>query len=230
MTTANSSKKQHAGPLPSCFSSPSGGQARSDRSRGAHEIPDTRDNILASGQRLMAAKGFSAVGLNEILTTAGVPKGSFYHYFGSKEAFGEALLEDYFADYLAAIDETLRQPGQTMAERLMAYFCSWQETQSLLECQGKCLAVKLGAEVADLSETMRMSLERGTAGIVARLAAAIEAGVAEESLAVDDEPSRVAQSLYQLWLGSSVMVKIVRSAQPFESAMSTTHQILHLPA
>jgi TetR/AcrR family transcriptional repressor of nem operon len=178
----------------------------------------------------MAAKGFTAVGLNEILTTAGVPKGSFYHYFGSKEAFGEALLEGYFEDYLAAIDETLRRPGQTMAERLMAYFRSWKDTQSLLDCQGKCLAVKLGAEVADLSETMRTSLERGTAGIVARLAAAIEAGVAEKSLAVDDEPGRVAQSLYQLWLGSSVMVKIVRSVQPFESAMSTTHQILHLPA
>lgn len=230
MATVNSLKKQHVGPLPSCFLSPAEGQARSDRSGGAHETPDTRDNILASGQRLMAAKGFTAVGLNEILTTAGVPKGSFYHYFGSKEAFGEALLEGYFEDYLAAIDETLRRPGQTMAERLMAYFRSWQDTQSLLDCQGKCLAVKLGAEVADLSETMRTSLERGTAGIVARLAAAIEAGVAEKSLAVDDEPGRVAQSLYQLWLGSSVMVKIVRSAQPFESAMSTTHQILHLPA
>ena len=230
MATANSLKKQQVGPPPSCFSSPSEGQARSDTCGGAHETPDTRGNILASGQRLMAAKGFSAVGLNEILTTAGVPKGSFYHYFGSKEAFGEALLEGYFEDYLAAIDATLSQPGQTMAERLMAYFRSWQETQSLLDCQGKCLAVKLGAEVADLSETMRMSLERGTAGIVARLAAAIEAGVAEGSLAVDDEPGRVAQSLYQLWLGSSVMVKIVRSAQPFESAMSTTHQILHLPA
>jgi TetR/AcrR family transcriptional repressor of nem operon len=230
MVNANSLKKQQVGSLPSCFSSPSEGQARSDTSGGAHETHDTRDNILASGQRLMAAKGFSAVGLNEILTAAGVPKGSFYHYFGSKEAFGEALLEGYFEDYLAAIDATLRQPGQTMAERLIAYFRSWQETQSLLDCQGKCLAVKLGAEVADLSETMRTSLQRGTAGIVARLAAAIEAGVAEGSLAVDDEPGRVAQSLYQLWLGSSVMVKIVRSAQPFESAMSTTHQILHLPA
>ncbi len=230
MATANSLKKQHVGPLPSCFSPSSGGQARSDRSGGAHETTDTRDNILASGQRLMAARGFSAVGLNEILTTAGVPKGSFYHYFGSKEAFGEALLEGYFEDYLAAIEATLRQPGQTMAERLIAYFRNWQETQSLLDCQGKCLAVKLGAEVADLSETMRTSLERGTAGIVARLAAAIEAGVAEGSLAVEDEPGRVAHSLYQLWLGSSVMVKIVRSVQPFESAMSTTHQILHLPA
>jgi len=196
----------------------------------AHPSTEARANILASGQRLMASKGFSAVGLNEILATAGVPKGSFYHYFGSKDAFGEALLEAYFEDYLADIDKTLGKRGLTMAQRLLNYFDDWQASQSFLDCQGKCLAVKLGAEVADLSEAMRAAMNRGTAGIVARLAAAIETGATEGSLSVDDTPARAAQSLYQLWLGASVMVKIVRNLQPFETAMTTTHQILHLPA
>jgi TetR/AcrR family transcriptional repressor of nem operon len=190
---------------------------------------DVRENILATGQRIMAGKGFSAVGLNEILTGAGVPKGSFYHYFGSKDAFGEALLDSYFVDYLADLDRTLAHPGMTMAQRLMRYFQVWQETQSFLDCQGKCLAVKLAAEVADLSEAMRLSLKRGTAGIVSRLAAAIETGVAEGSLTIDADADSTASSLYQLWLGASVMVKISRSTQPFETALLTTHQILHLP-
>jgi len=191
---------------------------------------DTRDNILASGQRLMAHKGFTGVGLNEILASAGVPKGSFYHYFGSKDAFGEALLAAYFEEYLADIDKTLGAPDLTMAQRLMNYFASWQENQSFEDCQGKCLAVKLGAEVADLSEAMRAAMNQGTSGIVSRLTTAIEAGLAEGSVAVEDPPPVVAQSLYQLWLGASVMVKIVRNVQPFESAMATTQQILHLPA
>ncbi|MRW87989.1 TetR family transcriptional regulator [Pseudoduganella sp. FT26W] len=190
---------------------------------------DVRENILATGQRIMAGKGFSAVGLNEILTGAGVPKGSFYHYFGSKDAFGEALLDSYFVDYLADLDRTLAQPGQNMAQRLMRYFQVWQETQSFLDCQGKCLAVKLAAEVADLSEAMRLSLKRGTAGIVSRLAAAIETGAAEGSLTIDADAESTASSLYQLWLGASVMVKISRSTQPFDTALLTTHQILHLP-
>jgi TetR/AcrR family transcriptional repressor of nem operon len=170
------------------------------------------------------------VGLNEILTAAGVPKGSFYHYFGSKDAFGEALLERYFEDYLADLDETLRRPGLTMAQRLMDYWRQWQENQSFLNCQGKCLAVKLGAEVADLSEAMRSALERGTSEITNRLGRAIEAGAAEGSLSINDDPDDVAQSLYQLWLGASVMTKIVRSIQPFETAMTMTRQILHLPS
>jgi TetR/AcrR family transcriptional repressor of nem operon len=190
---------------------------------------DTREHILANGQRIMAGKGFSAVGINEILTAAGVPKGSFYHYFGSKDAFGVALLDTYFDDYLAELDATLQDGTQSAAQRLMAYFAHWQHTQSFFDCQGKCLAVKLGAEVADLSEAMRLSLKRGTAGIVDRLTQAIDAGVADTSLSVDGAAHDVAQSLYQLWLGASLMVKISRTTQPFETAMATTRQMLHLP-
>lgn len=188
---------------------------------------DVRDNILAVGQRIMSGKGFSAVGLNEILTEAKVPKGSFYHYFGSKDAFGEALLASYFDDYLAEMDAILAQPGLTLDQRLTHYFEQWRANQSFLDCQGKCLAVKLAAEVADLSEAMRAVLNNGTASIIARLAAAIEAGVAEGSLAIEDTPQQLAQSLYQLWLGASVMVKIVRGVEPFDSAMALTRQMLH---
>lgn len=192
------------------------------------ESSDVRDNILAVGQRIMSGKGFSGVGLNEILTEAKVPKGSFYHYFGSKEAFGEALLSSYFEDYLAELDATMAQPGLTMAQRLLNYFDFWRANQSFLDCQGKCLAVKLAAEVADLSEAMRAVLNNGTAGIIARLTTALETGAAEGSLTLDDTPHQVAESLYQLWLGASVMVKIVRGVGPFDSAMALTRQMLHL--
>ena len=191
---------------------------------------DVRDTILATGQRLMAGRGFSAVGLNEILAAASVPKGSFYHYFGSKDAFGEAMLRNYFDDYLAELDATLAAPGLNMAERLVNYWKGWQATQSLLDCQGKCLAVKMAAEVADLSEAMRLAIRDGTDGIVARLARAIEAGVAEGSLRIgaDSDAVGTAASLYQLWLGASVMAKIGRQAAPFAVASATTAQLLHI--
>ena len=194
----------------------------------SQDATDARGSILKTGQRIMAGKGFSAVGLNEILAGAGVPKGSFYHYFGSKDGFGEAMLLAYFEEYLADLDKILCQPDLTMAQRLIVYLQQWQETQSFFDCQGKCLAVKLGAEVADLSEAMRAALKNGTSGIIRRLTHAIEGGVVEGSLSIDGEPGSVARSLYQLWLGASVMVKIARNTEPFESAMTTTRQILHL--
>ncbi|MBV4366921.1 TetR/AcrR family transcriptional regulator [Erwinia sp. BNK-24-b] len=188
----------------------------------------TREHLLATGQRIMAGKGFSAVGLKEILDESDVPKGSFYYYFTSKEAFGVAMLESYFDAYLAELDETLNQSGISYAQRLINYWRNWQESQSFYDCQGKCLAVKLGAEVADLSDKMRVTLMRGTAGIISRLAAALKAGAAEGSLTLENEAEEVAESLYQLWMGASVMVKIVRTTAPFDSALKTTRQILHL--
>lgn len=195
----------------------------------ASAATDVRDTLIQTGHRAMAAKGFSAVGLKEILDTAGVPKGSFYHYFDSKDAYGRVLLEAYFHDYLAELEATLRAPGLTMAQRLQGYFQSWRETQSLSDCQGKCLAVKLGAEVADLSEGMRQAMKQGVCGITERLARAIEAGIQDGSLAPQAEPAQLAQSLYQLWLGASVVVKIAKDTQAFDAAMASTRQLLDLP-
>ena len=191
---------------------------------------DTRRGILDTAYGLIGAKGFSGVGLNEILTSAGVPKGSFYHYFGSKEAFGEALLADYFESYLADLDTTLAEPGLSHAERLMNYWRKWQATQGSVDYQRKCLAVKLAAEVSDLSEAMRLALKAGTAAIIERLSQAIAAGVAEGSLTVESEPHTTAEDLYHVWLGAILMAKIVRTDAPFAAAIGTTRRILGLTA
>ncbi|MFK0114063.1 TetR/AcrR family transcriptional regulator [Streptomyces sp. NPDC091217] len=189
---------------------------------------DTRRIILDTAQRIMARKGYSAVGINEVLAEAGVPKGSFYHYFASKDAFGEAILKSYFADYLTDMDGVLAHSGQSSAERLMAYWQQWRETQSIEECQGKCLAVKLGAEVADLSEPMRLALKEGTSAIVDRIERTITSGLEDGSLSVDGEAREVAQALYDMWLGASVMAKIHRSLAPLGTATAVTRKLLHL--
>ncbi len=59
------------------------------------KISDKRQKIIDTAKNIILGKGFTAVGLNEILTTASVPKGSFYHYFKSKEQFGDAMLKNF---------------------------------------------------------------------------------------------------------------------------------------
>ncbi|MEU5698232.1 TetR/AcrR family transcriptional regulator [Streptomyces aurantiacus] len=189
---------------------------------------DTRRSILDTAQRIIAHKGYSAVGINEVLAEAGVPKGSFYHYFPSKDAFGEALLRSYFEEYVADMDRILARSGQSAAEQLTTYWQQWRETQSVDDCQGKCLAVKLGAEVSDLSEPMRLVLKEGTDAIVDRLERMITGGLQDGSVAIDGDPRGTAQVLYQMWLGASIMAKIHRSLAPLDSTTAMTRQILHL--
>ncbi|MBP7394315.1 MAG: TetR/AcrR family transcriptional regulator, partial [Zoogloea sp.] len=156
---------------------------------------------------------------------AEVPKGSFYHYFKSKELFGQAMLEGFFEGYLGRIDALFATPGMSARERLLCYWQQWMETQ----CEGcddqKCLVVKLSAEVADLSEAMRLTLRDGTGRVIDRLADCVAAGVADESLPALD-PEDTARTLYQLWLGASLLAKLHRDASPLEQAMRATLQLL----
>ena len=185
-----------------------------------------RIHILDTAQRIVGAKGFSPVGLNEILVAANVPKGSFYHYFESKEAFGTALLEHYFEGYLAEIEEFLSAPNRSARARLTAYWAFWREHQESQDPDGKCLAVKLGAEVSDLSEEMRLVLKNGTMAIVSQLARVIKEGKSDGSISICGSPTTAADQLYELWMGASVMWKISRDRRSFNVAVAATNQIL----
>ncbi|WP_335981170.1 MULTISPECIES: TetR/AcrR family transcriptional regulator [Streptomycetaceae] len=189
---------------------------------------DTGQSLLETARRIVATKGYAAVGINEVLAAAGVPKGSFYHYFASKDAFGEAMMKSYFDDYLAVMDGIAADRRRSPAERLMAYWQRFHDTQAADDCQGGCLVVKLGAEVADLSEAMRAATKTGTTAIVDRLERMIADGVADGSVSVEESPRMAAEALYDLWIGASMMAKIHRSARPLDRAMAVTRQVLHI--
>lgn len=188
-----------------------------------------RQHILATGKAIITGKGYSAVGLNEILSAAGVPKGSFYHYFKSKEMFGEALLDEYVRAYLVELDALLAPDGSPAAARLMRYWDSWL-TLSDDGCAGsKCLVVKLSGEVSDMSEAMRDVLLRGTNDIVQRLAGCIKDGFADGSIPVGPAPQQCALALYEMWLGAALLTKLRREPSALDGAMRATRTLLHLP-
>ncbi|WP_027467747.1 TetR/AcrR family transcriptional regulator [Deefgea rivuli] len=189
---------------------------------------DVRQHILDTAKPIILGKGFSAVGLNEILTAADVPKGSFYHYFKSKEAFGEALLENYFSNYCGRLDSLFSTQDTTAAERMLTYWSSWLETQSCDDRDGQCLTVKLAAEVSDLSEAMRATLVRGTQQLLARIALCLSEGAADGSLPPFANAEQTALHLYELWLGATLLTKIRRDRSALESAMQSTQLILKI--
>ena len=192
--------------------------------------PDIRQHLLATGGALVLGKGFTAVGLAELLTTAGVPKGSFYYYFASKDQFGEALLEHHFAEYLEKLDGLLKPDGTPARARLLAYWNLWLDVQGQGPCEAQCMVVKLGAEVSDLSEAMRSALLRGTHQILERLAGCLGEGAADGSLEPGLEPGLLALTLYELWLGASLLTKVRREPSALRAALALTHQLLAPPA
>jgi TetR/AcrR family transcriptional regulator, transcriptional repressor for nem operon len=195
--------------------------------RASH--PHIRRHILDAGRALIARKGFVAVGLNEILMTAEIPKGSFYHYFGSKEAFGSELLQQYVADYNARLAELFGQPGLTGRDKLLSYWAEWQREQLDQHGEEKCLVVKLSAEVGDLSDEMRVVLRDGVDRLMARLGAVIEEGQADGSLSAEIRAKEAAELLYQMWLGAALITKLRKDGSAMAQAMAVTQSVLRTP-
>ncbi|PTB33659.1 TetR/AcrR family transcriptional regulator [Photobacterium phosphoreum] len=182
---------------------------------------DTRQHILDIGYQLVVTKGFTNVGLSEILKTAAVPKGSFYHYFKSKEQFGEALIQHYFEQYLEHVNAILVKGTGTGFDRLTDYFSRWLIIDNGTCNANKCVVVKLSAEVSDLSESMREALKNGAYSIVNLIALCIDDGIKDGSITVKDS-QLAAQTLYQLWLGASLFYKISQDLNVLQQALVTT--------
>ncbi len=188
--------------------------------------PDTREHILAVGEVLIHGRSFTALGLSELLAEAKVPKGSFYHYFKSKEDFGVALLTRYFAAYRERVGDVLADNERGNGrERLLAYFQQWLDNHAGEETQS-CLAVKLAAEVCDMSEPMRMALSDGMDAVVRKLAACIRSGQQDGSIKSTLPADETAHALYCLWLGAVLMYKTQHSLAPLQAAMTHTQGLL----
>ncbi|ECG8588895.1 TetR/AcrR family transcriptional regulator [Salmonella enterica subsp. salamae] len=190
---------------------------------------DTREHLLATGELLCMQRGFTGMGLSELLKTAQVPKGSFYHYFRSKEAFGVAMLERHYAGYHQRLKAHFTSGPGNYRDRLLAYY---QETLNQFCQQGVisgCLTVKLSAEVCDLSEDMRTAMDKGSREIIAILATALKNGRDHYCLCFAGEPLQQAQVLYALWLGANLQAKISRSAAPLENALAHVKTIIATP-
>jgi len=190
---------------------------------------DTRSHILATGRRLTARQGYIGVGLSALLKEAGVPKGSFYHYFPSKEAYGCALLDAFVQEYRDRLDSTLTHPTLDARARFLAYFEGWRRNQTSPIPEDRCLVVRLSAEVADLSADMSRILQRGVTDIIARLADTLKQGIADGTIAPLNDPDATAEALYHQWLGASLIASLSHSDAPLRAAMTATEALIPPP-
>jgi AcrR family transcriptional regulator len=142
---------------------------------------NTRERLLAVGLAKVLEHGWSATGIDMVLRECQVPKGSFYHYFASKEAFGYALQDLYHQDYMARIQ---RYWGQDVVANfktpadLRAAVMGWVEEMAAKMrehgCKRGCLLGALGQELAGVHESCRARLQACWSEYIDALARAIE--------------------------------------------------------
>ncbi len=132
------------------------------RGRPPKELGDyreTRDALLRSGIEVLTEKGYSATGIDEILKRVGVPKGSFYHYFGSKDAFGSELIGHYARFFEHKLEKFLLDERLSPMERLSAFIEDAIQGMARYQYKRGCLVGNLGQEMAALPDGYREQIQ-----------------------------------------------------------------------
>jgi TetR/AcrR family transcriptional regulator, transcriptional repressor for nem operon len=178
------------------------------------EKETTKRRILDHGAQIVHRKGFNNTGIQEILESAEVPKGSFYFYFKSKEEFGLALIDYYFDRFALNIESRRKDASLSPLGRLQRFFEGFRAVCEEQGCKGGCPIGNLAQELGGLSDAFQYKLReifsRMESGIAECLQAARTKGEIDPTLEVDETADFILNS----WEGALLRMKAEGNLQP----------------
>lgn len=188
------------------------GRPRKDQSR-----PDApRMLLVRAGVAVLTEKGFSAVSVDEILSAAGVPKGSFYHYFDSKGAFGLELIDAYAGYFARKLDRWFGDETHPPLERLGNFFADAKAGMARFGYRRGCLVGNLGQEMGVLPESYRVRLTAVFRDWEARTARCLRAAQAAGQIGPGADCDRLARFFWIGWEGAVLRAKLERGPAPLD--------------
>jgi TetR/AcrR family transcriptional repressor of nem operon len=168
------------------------------------------------------ADGFAASGVKDITDAAGVPKGSFYAYFPSKEAFASAILEHYWSDIESRLLPILDAEGVAQ-ERITRFFHALADEHEAGDFLLGCLVGNLSLELGGSSEPVRTELASILDRWDAALTACVRSGQRRSGgIRKDLDAGELASGLIEAWEGAALRGKVTRSRIPYDRFEAVT--------
>lgn len=171
--------------------------------------------IIQCGAKLIYENGYSSTGIKEILDAANIPKGSFYHYFKSKDDFGLQVI-DYFIEVINdMVKRRLSKPGLTPLQRIKNFFDGYLEyyENNGTEYYG-CPIGNLTLELAAVKDEFRMRLDNSLKGIYYMIEECLLEEIENRQLKDKSKAKELSEFLLNSWEGAMLAVKASRSAEP----------------
>ena len=191
----------------------------------------SRDALVEHGTQLMLRSGFAGIGLAELLQAAGVPKGSFYNHFDSKEAFGVELVRRYYAQQDQLLASLLTQTDRSPLERVRSYFEVLLQHAIDASPQARgCLLGMLALEMAGSSEPLRESVSHAFRRWQARLAELLRQAQHAGELAPEQDPQPLAAMLIESWEGALMRARATRDLESLRTSLDLAFSRLPVPA
>ena len=173
----------------------------------------TKERLLDEGVAMLLEHGYNDLGIQALLDRTGVPKGSFYHHFLSKEEMALEAVDRYMHLGHDVLEATLSPDGRTPMRRVRAFF---ERMRELYAAQGYlgCLLGGLGQELSGSNEVFRTKIEECVASIAERLAVCLKEAREQGELATGLEPRQYADVLVNAWEGAALRSRLLRRAAP----------------
>ncbi len=175
---------------------------------------ETRERIVAAGAEIIHRKGYNNTGIREILVACQVPKGSFYYYFPSKEAFGVAVVEYHAKTLGQSVGGVLLDQSRPPLERLEAFFRKGEERFADLGYEQGCPFGNLAQELGDLSPDLRERLESVLGGLSGFMAKVLAEAVEQGDLPPDLDTEETGSFIVEAWEGAILRMKTVKNGDP----------------
>lgn len=179
--------------------------------------PETRSRLLEKGGDLVSSRGFNATGVQEITAAAGVPKGSFYNYFDSKEAFAVEVLNEYWDSVVELYGPILKDKRASPLSRIKRYFAGLADFHERRQYAFGCLIGNMALEVTTSSEDVRAKLATIYREWSTSLTECLREAQARKELAPGKDTSQIAVALIDAFEGAVMRAKVERSRAPFDS-------------
>ncbi|MEO0525645.1 MAG: TetR/AcrR family transcriptional regulator [Bacteroidota bacterium] len=190
-----------------------------------HEIK--ADFLLERGMEILWSKGYNATSVNDIVGAAGVPKGSFYFYFESKEDFVIKAIEMYFDAQFTPASEFLNNKKVSPKQRILDFYAYRAKIlKEELECKKGCLACNIGNEMAEHNENIRRVIVENEKIVHEQIASAVKE--AQEAGEIDAawNAMDVVAFFEDAGKGAMTSMKELQSSYPIDNYMHMVRTML----
>lgn len=166
----------------------------------------------------MLERGYNATGIQDLLVATSVPKGSFYHHFGSKEDFALQVVDRYLVEVHVLLDQALADSDRAPLERIRLFF---ERLLAMYAGQGYLgsLIGLLGQELTAVNTAFRRRIEGAFDGIARRLAETLDEARRRGDLPSETDPLQTANLMLDAWEGAALRSRIQRNAAPLEATL-----------
>lgn len=173
-----------------------------------------KEQILNAGLNLIYRQGFNASGVKEIATESGVPKGSFYNYFTSKEDFVIQAIARYTENTSTALEKMLVRGEGSPLTRLRSLFDTWSDRQFMEDNSYSCFTGNLSQEMANLNSKVKDALEASFNTLQSYYTTCLQEAQNAGEIDSRFDPEELAYFIFNSWQGALVRAKAEGDIKP----------------